>query len=177
MSFVNWIFLFGGLAVAGPVIAHLLARPRFRRLPFTMLRFLHTGQFESQSRRKLRDLLILLLRCAIIVLIAMLSTVALLLLAWGGMVYATPRGPGWQLLAATCAAFALPALLNAMSRGRMPFVPALIVFASGLLTRPRALVGASPGRHAAFAAGVAILLLLWVLDYHGLAMTLDMLEG
>ena len=72
MSFVDWIFLFGGLAVVGPVIAHLLARPRFRRLPFTMLRFLHTGQIESQSRRKLRDLLILLLRCAIIVLIAML---------------------------------------------------------------------------------------------------------
>jgi len=58
--------------VVGPVIAHLLAKPRFRRLPFTMLRFLHTGQIESQSRRKLRDLLILLLRCAIIVLIAML---------------------------------------------------------------------------------------------------------
>ncbi|MHC4626746.1 MAG: BatA domain-containing protein, partial [Planctomycetota bacterium] len=72
MSFVEWTFLFGGLAVAGPVIAHLLARPRFRRLPFTMLRFLHTGQVESQSRRKLRDLLILLLRCAIVVLIAML---------------------------------------------------------------------------------------------------------
>ena len=58
--------------MAGPVIAHLLAKPRFRRLPFTMLRFLRTGQVESQSRRKLRDLLILLLRCAIIVLIAML---------------------------------------------------------------------------------------------------------
>ncbi len=72
MSFVQWIFLFGGLAVAGPVIAHLRARPRFRRLPFTMLRFLRTGQVESQSRRKLRDLLMLLLRCAIIVLIAML---------------------------------------------------------------------------------------------------------
>jgi len=72
VSFVEWTFLFGGLAVAGPLIAHLLARPRFRRLPFTMLRFLHTGQIESQSRRKLRDLLILLLRCAIIVLIAML---------------------------------------------------------------------------------------------------------
>jgi len=72
VSFVNWIFLFGGLAVAAPVIAHLLARPRFRRLPFTMLRFLRTGQIESQSRRKLRDLLILLIRCAIIVLIAML---------------------------------------------------------------------------------------------------------
>lgn len=72
MSFIQWIFLFGGLAVAGPVIAHLLAKPRFRRLPFTMLRFLHTGQIESRSRKKLRDLLILLLRCAIIVLIAML---------------------------------------------------------------------------------------------------------
>jgi len=72
VSFTEWIFLLGGLAVAGPVIAHLLAKPRFRRLPFTMLRFLHSGQVESRSRRKLRDLLILLLRCAIIVLIAML---------------------------------------------------------------------------------------------------------
>ena len=72
MSFVEWIFLLGGLAVVGPAIAHLLAKPRFRRVPFTMLRFLRSGQIESQSRRKLRDLLILLLRCAIIVLIAML---------------------------------------------------------------------------------------------------------
>ncbi|MHC4560130.1 MAG: BatA domain-containing protein [Planctomycetota bacterium] len=72
VSFVQWIFLLGGLAVAGPVFAHLLAKPRFRRLPFTMLRFLYDGQIESRSRRKLRDLLILLLRCAIIVLIAML---------------------------------------------------------------------------------------------------------
>ncbi|HUT45896.1 MAG TPA: BatA domain-containing protein [Sedimentisphaerales bacterium] len=72
MSFTEWIFLLGGLAVAGPVIAHLLAKPRYRRLPFTMLRFLRSGQVESRSRRKLRDLLILLLRCAIIVLIAML---------------------------------------------------------------------------------------------------------
>jgi len=72
VSFTEWIFLLGGLAVVGPVIAHLLAKPRYRRLPFTMLRFLRTGQVESRSRRKLRDLLILLLRCAIIVLIAML---------------------------------------------------------------------------------------------------------
>jgi hypothetical protein len=72
VSFVEWIFLLGGLAVVGPAIAHLLAKPRFRRVPFTMLRFLRSGQIESQSRRKLRDLLILLLRCAIIVLIAML---------------------------------------------------------------------------------------------------------
>ena len=72
MSFAEWIFLLGGLAVVGPLVAHMLAKPRYRRLPFTMLRFLRTGQMESQSRRKLRDVLILLLRCAIIVLIAML---------------------------------------------------------------------------------------------------------
>jgi len=72
VSFTEWIFLLGGLAVAGPLIAHLLAKPRYRRLPFTMLRFLRSGQVESRSRRKLRDMLILLLRCAIIVLIAML---------------------------------------------------------------------------------------------------------
>ena len=72
MSFTEWIFLLGAFAVAGPLIAHLLAKPRFRRVPFTMLRFLRSGQVESRSRRKLRDLLILLLRCGIIVLIAML---------------------------------------------------------------------------------------------------------
>jgi len=72
VSFAQLIFLFGGLAVVGPLFAHLLAKPRFRRLPFTMLRFLRTGQMESQSRRRLRDLLMLLLRCTIIVLIAVL---------------------------------------------------------------------------------------------------------
>jgi len=87
VSFVNWIFLFGALAVAGPVIAHLLAKPRFRRLPFTMLRFLRTGQVESQSRRKLRDLLILLLRCAIIVLLAMLFARPLLHVSAGSVFF------------------------------------------------------------------------------------------
>ena len=58
--------------MVGPVVAHLLAKPRFRRLPFTMLRFLYDGQVETRSRRKLRDLLILLLRCATIILIAIL---------------------------------------------------------------------------------------------------------
>ena len=72
MSFLQWTFLFGAVAVIGPVVAHLLAKPRFRRVPFTMVRFLKSGQRQSHSRRKIRDLLVLLLRCAIIVLIAAL---------------------------------------------------------------------------------------------------------
>jgi hypothetical protein len=72
VSFLAWTFLLGALAVAGPIVAHLLSKPRFRRVPFTMIRFLHAGQNRSHSRRRLRDLFILLLRCAIIVLIAIL---------------------------------------------------------------------------------------------------------
>lgn len=72
MSFLGWTFLFGAVAVIGPIAAHLLSKPRFRRVPFTMLRFLRSGQRESHSRRRLRDVLILLLRCAAIVLIAVL---------------------------------------------------------------------------------------------------------
>ena len=72
MSFVAWTFLLGAIAVAGPILAHLLAKPRYKRIGFAMLRFLQKGQVQTQNRRRLRDLLILLLRCAIIILIAML---------------------------------------------------------------------------------------------------------
>jgi hypothetical protein len=72
MSFLEWTFLFGVVAVAGPVLAHLLAKPRFKRVPFTMLQFLRSSQIESHSRKNVRDLLILLLRCMIIILIALL---------------------------------------------------------------------------------------------------------
>jgi len=65
-----WTFLFGAAAVVGPIAAHLLAKPRFKRVPFTMLRFLRSGQRHSHSRRRLRDILILLLRCAIVALVA-----------------------------------------------------------------------------------------------------------
>jgi hypothetical protein len=70
VSFLGWTFLLGAVAVVGPIVAHLLAKPRFRRVPFTMLQFLRTGRRESHSRRHLRDLLVLLLRCTIIVLLA-----------------------------------------------------------------------------------------------------------
>jgi hypothetical protein len=72
MSFAAWIFLFGIAAVAGPILAHFLAKPRYRRVPFTMLQFLKSSQVESHFRRNLRDLMLLFLRCAIIVLIAFL---------------------------------------------------------------------------------------------------------
>ena len=72
MSFVSVLFLLGALGVLGPIVVHLLARPRFKRVPFTMLQFLREGQTESQARRRIRDWMILLLRCAIIALLALL---------------------------------------------------------------------------------------------------------
>jgi hypothetical protein len=78
VTFLQWTFLLGAIAVAGPIVAHLLGKPRFRRVPFTMLRFLRRGQSQRYSRRQLRDLLILLLRCMIIVLIAVLFAQPLL---------------------------------------------------------------------------------------------------
>jgi hypothetical protein len=78
VTFLQWTFLVGAVAVAGPIVAHLLGKPRFRRVPFTMLQFLRRGQSQRYSRRQLRDLLILLLRCTIIILIAVLFAQPLL---------------------------------------------------------------------------------------------------
>ena len=72
MSFVEWTFLLGAAAVAGPIVAHLWARPRFRPLPFTLLRFLRISQDQGHSRRRIADWLILVLRCLIVVLVAVL---------------------------------------------------------------------------------------------------------
>jgi hypothetical protein len=72
VTFVSVMFLLGVLGVVGPIVVHLLARPKFKRLPFTMLQFLREGQSESQARRRLRDWIILLLRCAIVALLALL---------------------------------------------------------------------------------------------------------
>lgn len=72
MTFVSALFLLGIAGVVGPIVVHLFARPRYKRLPFTMLQFLREGQSESQARRRLRDWIILLLRCMIIAGLAVL---------------------------------------------------------------------------------------------------------
>ena len=72
MTFVSVMFLLGTLGVLGPMLVHLFARPRFKRVPFTMLQFLREGQIESKAKRRIRDWIILLLRCVIIALLALL---------------------------------------------------------------------------------------------------------
>ena len=71
MSFLNQALLWGLAAVSVPVIIHLLNRQRFRRVPWAAMRFLNLSVEQNQRRMKLEDLLLMLLRCAMVALLAL----------------------------------------------------------------------------------------------------------
>lgn len=70
MSFLTPWFLLGALAVAGPIVFHLIRRAARERMPFSSLMFLHPTPPRTVRRRKIEHLLLLLLRCACLLLIA-----------------------------------------------------------------------------------------------------------
>lgn len=70
MSFLNQALLFGAGAVAIPIIIHLLNRRRFRKVPWAAMRFLQVSVEQNQRRMKLEDLILLILRCALVALLA-----------------------------------------------------------------------------------------------------------
>jgi hypothetical protein len=65
-------FLFATAAVALPILIHLLLKPRARRVQIGSLRFLKRALRDSVHRRKLRRWLLLALRVAAILLLALL---------------------------------------------------------------------------------------------------------
>ena len=71
MSFVSPLFLIGLLAAALPIILHFTLRGRAPRLPFSDVRFLERAFVHRDRRRRLRELLLLALRVAAIVLLAL----------------------------------------------------------------------------------------------------------
>lgn len=62
MSFVYPAFLFALFALAIPVIIHLFSFRKFKKIYFTNVRFLKEVKQESQSRSRLKHLLVLLAR-------------------------------------------------------------------------------------------------------------------
>ena len=60
------IALVGLLALAGPIVVHILARRRAQRIPFPTLRFIRPGQLASVRRHVLEDVALLALRMAIL---------------------------------------------------------------------------------------------------------------
>jgi hypothetical protein len=70
MSFLTPLFLLGALAVAGPILFHLIHRAVKERMPFSSLMFLSPTPPRVTRRRKLEHLWLLLLRCLCLLLLA-----------------------------------------------------------------------------------------------------------
>src|SRR5882724_2001286 len=71
MAFLNPILLFGAAAVAIPVIIHLLNKRKFERVTWAAMRFLRMSVEQNERRVKIEDLLLLLLRCLMVLLLAL----------------------------------------------------------------------------------------------------------
>jgi hypothetical protein len=70
MSFLYPAFLIGSLAIALPIILHLLRRDVAPEVPFTAVRLLRRSPIERPARRRLRELLLLIARVLALLLLA-----------------------------------------------------------------------------------------------------------
>ena len=70
MSFLFPAFLIGGVAIAIPIVLHLLRRDVAPEVPFSAVHMLQRSPIERSRRRRLRDLLLLLARVAALLLLA-----------------------------------------------------------------------------------------------------------
>jgi len=70
MSFLAPWFLLGALAVAGPVLFHLIRRSARERIPFSSVLFLRPTPPRATRRRKLEHIALMLLRCLAVLLLA-----------------------------------------------------------------------------------------------------------
>ena len=70
MSFLAPFFLVGGLAIAGPVIFHLIRRATREKTLFSSLMFLLPSPPRLSKRHRLEHILLLILRCLALALLA-----------------------------------------------------------------------------------------------------------
>ncbi len=71
VGFLSPLFLLGALAVAVPIVLHLFRRRTDPVVPFSATRFLRKVPVEQAHRRRLQDLLLLALRAAALLLLAL----------------------------------------------------------------------------------------------------------
>jgi len=64
-------FLFAGLAAGIPVVLHMINRQKVKDLPFPTLRFLRISVERTRQRKRIHDLLLMLVRMAALLLIAL----------------------------------------------------------------------------------------------------------
>ena len=70
MNFLAPFFLLGGLAIAGPIIYHLVRRATREKTRFSSLMFLLPSPPKLSKRHRLEHILLLILRCAALALLA-----------------------------------------------------------------------------------------------------------
>src|SRR5438552_7464536 len=70
MSLLAPIFLLGAFAISLPVLFHLIRRSTREKTPFSSLMFLMASPPRLTRRSRLEHLLLLLLRCAVLCLLA-----------------------------------------------------------------------------------------------------------
>lgn len=68
--FVNPAMLLGGLAIAAPILIFLLTRYRYRTVDWAALVFLQRAVKKQQRRLRLENLILLIIRCLILILFA-----------------------------------------------------------------------------------------------------------
>ena len=71
MSFLAPLLLLGVAALAVPILIHLVERERGQAIQFPSLMFLHKIPYKSLRRQRIRNWLLLLLRCAALLLLVM----------------------------------------------------------------------------------------------------------
>jgi len=71
MSFLAPLFALGALAIAGPILFHLIRRTTRERTPFSTLMFLEPSPPRVTKRSRLENVGLLLLRCLILALLAL----------------------------------------------------------------------------------------------------------
>ena len=71
MTFLHVAFLGGALAIAVPIVLHLIMRQQPKHLEFPALRFIKLRESANRRQMRLRHWLLLALRCAVIGLLAL----------------------------------------------------------------------------------------------------------
>ncbi|MEO2036447.1 MAG: BatA domain-containing protein, partial [Planctomycetaceae bacterium] len=69
MTFLNPLLLLAGLGVALPILAHFLNRHRVQHTPWAAMQFLNRNVRVRSRQLKLRDVLLLCLRCLALLLL------------------------------------------------------------------------------------------------------------
>src|SRR6478735_10184810 len=70
MAFLAPYMLLGGLAAAIPIALHFFYRSRYRNVPWAAMKFLLAAIEQTSRRLKFQELLLLILRVALMLLLA-----------------------------------------------------------------------------------------------------------